>query len=341
MDNKLIRHFFIFIDGTKCSPCTDTNIWKMFELFGGVRNANAKYQEGIASTSSFKLFQMLFPTEINTEAYHIYKIIAALGVEASDKLYIFGYSRGAIIARILSQLITNDEARREIVSHINQVVVLNRNTVDFLGLFDPVRGYPYPFKIAGYDPDVYKNHSIKNITEVVSIDEAFPFFRSDSSISNKEKKYISNKDEDLISGPRETSDEKSALNTSVSSRLSRIYCLFPGVHSDVGGQDSNLSLSNIALLLMVKDLLNVYPDTESFINKNIINEISGDLDNDVLLGYRTPFYRKILRFIRTFRADPSTTLHPLAGELEGRKGISGHLIFGKWRKYRVSKSIKK
>lgn len=332
------RHVFVFIDGTLARSETNTNIWKLYQAVGGVDNRDARYQEGIASMSAAKYLQTILPTEINAEAYQQYKLLDALDVRSDDRLYIFGYSRGAIVARILAQMITSDVARASIVGQADQVANVERNTVDFLGLFDPVRGYPYPFSIAGYDADVYKNTSILNLSEIVSLDDGFPFFRSDASIANtqpeRERMSIINR---LVTA-RENSTDKSDVNRTSTRKSSRHFCLFPGVHRDVGGQEANVALGHVSFFQMLQDFLLVFPDAKSEFNQDHLERLRKNLDqhDQIQVGEGTSTLRKLIRIKRKFRSDPNATLHPLAKELQGARGVAQHLLWGKRREYKIS-----
>jgi T6SS, Phospholipase effector Tle1-like, catalytic domain len=336
---NLVRHVFVFIDGTLARSETNTNIWKLYQLVGGSENRDARYQEGIASLSTAKYLQTVFPTEINAEAYQQYKLLDALGIRPEDRLYIIGFSRGAIVARILAQMITSDVARASIIGQSDQVTNVRRNTVDFLGLFDPVRGYPYPFKIKGYGADACKNPSILNVSEMISLDDAFPFFRPDASIAartfDRERSGIIER----IARQRESSKEKCEINCTSTRKISRHYCVLPGVHRDIGGQEANVALSRISMFQMLQDLFSAFPDVEGKFDRKGIDGFRRELDmhDNIRVGEGSSMMRKVLRWRRKFRPDPHATVHPLIKELDGQMHVSHHVLGRKWRRYRIPK----
>lgn len=335
----MVRHVFFCIDGTLAQSETDTNIWKIFQLVGGADNPDAWYQEGIASLSTARYLQTILPTEIYTEAYQQYKMLDALQISPEDRLYIFGYSRGAIVARILAQMITSDVARTSVIRSADHVTNVPRNTVDFLGLFDPVRGRPYPMRLRGFEEDAYENTSIQNISEIISLDDAFPFFRPDAYLAVKSKSQKKDGIKKRLRGLRERSDEKASVNRTATRVTSRHYCLLPGVHNDIGGQRSNVALSRISLLQILTDLFSAFPDVRERFNNDSIDSLYRELEihNNILVGEGSSFMRQVLRLPRKFSSDPNATVHPLVVELNGQKNVSRHVIGGRWRRYNVPK----
>lgn len=335
------RNVFVLIDGTMCSSDTGSNIIRIQEVIDDDSNNEWIYAEGIASLSSAKWLQTALPTEIATEAINLYKMLTLINVTAGDRLIIIGYSRGAIVARILAQMITNDIAFRNVVGISDRArKIVPRKTVDFLGLFDPVRGWPYPFKVVGYDADAQNNQSIKNITEIISIDEGYAFFKSDASIVKRKTAKSKFKVLNSLAQKRESKKQKAQSNKSITTKASRHFCLFPGVHSDIGGQEANIALSSTSTIMMLAELVHAFPDILNSFNDEKLASLKASLENhpDIIVGAKTSFWRRLFSFPRKLIPDESTTIHPLAIELRDRRRVTRAVRFHRWRKYRIKKA---
>lgn len=340
------RNVFVLIDGTMCSGDTGSNVVRIQETILGSERNRWHYAEGIAAMSSAKWLQTIVPTEINNEAYSIYKTLCAMDVTGDDRLVIIGYSRGAIVARILAQMITNEVAKRDILGSSERArQVLRTKTVDFLGLFDPVRGRPYPFRVKGYDADVHNNSSIKNLYEVVSIDESFVFFKSDSTVARHNKPKQENKVLKHLSMSPTRKDAVVKANREMVSPVKRHFCLFPGVHSDVGGQKGNIALGAASVISMISEVVRAFPDLSDQLVAERLDEMKASLQNHPTVvvgenyGFIGGFIRRTLRRRRKFAPNPNTTVHPLVDELVGRRGHTKAIPFFWFRKYRIPKEL--
>lgn len=119
-----IRHLMMFIDGTWASASNETeidnNITNIYNL-AVATNTNADtsdgayeaqigfYLSGIGSGSR-KHTEGLLATELPYDIEHVYDNICLnykpdMGKGAGDKIYLFGFSRGAFIARLVATLI--------------------------------------------------------------------------------------------------------------------------------------------------------------------------------------------------------------------------------------------
>jgi len=184
-------------------------------------NQISLYYPGVGVRGNFfkRLWRQAFaskgPKVIMDEAFNDLKEI----YEKNDILYIFGFSRGAAIARMFASII----AKKGIQTKSNEND--NSPTVEFLGAFDTVAAFGMP-NLDSHDRPVsdviFENRRIspiiKNATHLVSLDENRKAFKP--TLMN----YQSN--------------------------ISEIW--FPGVHSDVGGGYFNDGISDIALEYMIK-----------------------------------------------------------------------------------------
>lgn len=339
----MARNVFILIDGTMCSSDTGSNIIRIQEIVESHPDNEWLYSEGVASLSAAKGLQTILPTELATEANNLYKMLALMNVTEDDRLIIIGYSRGAIIARILAQMITSDAAFRQVMGVSDKArKIVKRTTVDFLGLFDPVRGWPYPLPILGYDADAQNNTAIKSITELVSLDEGFVFFKSDASIANKRREKSQHKVLHTLAQTRETSSDKASMGRSMIPSSSRHFCLFPGVHSDVGGQQANIALGISATLTMLAELTFAFPDLRPKLSSTLISKLKADLQthSEIVVGSRTGFFRRHFSIPRKLYPDENTTIHPLVNDIAGRRSIAKNLRFYRWRKYNVKEKYR-
>lgn len=337
------RNVFILIDGTMCSSDTGSNIIRIQEVIETDEKNEWLYSEGVASLSAAKWLQTAIPTELATEANNLYKMLALMDVTEDDRLVIIGYSRGAIIARILAQMITSDVAFRQVMGVSDKArKIVKRTTVDFLGLFDPVRGWPYPFPIIGYDADAQNNASIKHISEIVSLDEGFLFFKSDASIAQKKRMGNQQKVLNTLAQTRETSKDKTSMGRSMGQPASRNFCLFPGVHSDVGGHQANIALSVSATITMLSELTFAFPDLRENFCNTAIDSLKAALKThpEIIVGGKTGFFRRHFSFRRRFFPDENTTIHPLIDDIAGRRNISKNLRFHRFRTYNVQEKYR-
>lgn len=339
-----MRNIFVLIDGTMCSGDTGTNVALIDDaLIKNNGTDECYYVEGIAANSSMKWFQTAIPTEINNEAYSIYKTLCMMKVDLSDRLIILGYSRGAIVARILAQMITNQVARRDVLgSSARARYVLKKKTVEFLGLYDPVRGRPYPFKMRGYDASVHNNSSVLNLFEIVSIDEGFLLFSSDSAISKRTRPTPDYKILKRLSRKSITTFDVVESDREMTAPPKRHYCLFPGVHSDVGGHTSDVALGSVATLAMIGEIVRAIPTLRSSFESDKIDSLKDSIQShpDIVIGSRIGLLRRYLRSRRKFRINAETTVHPLVDDLIGRRGINRSIPFYRFRKYSLKEEVK-
>lgn len=177
-----------------------------------------------------------------------------------DKIYLIGFSRGGIVARVVAGLLNIGLLKLESTDHLNQIKTVYLNIADkirrhgvqspadegadlksirefcqpeaikvqFLGIFDSV--------IGGYNSSrIFQElnavesmpaSNVKHAMQILAIDETRHLFRPNPFKGNAEKNSVD---------------------------IEQIW--FPGVHSDIGGGYENSLLSDISLLTMLDRIL--------------------------------------------------------------------------------------
>lgn len=298
------KHIIIGIDGTWQAAFKDifqSNVYRLnlafsyedrtsvrrpqvFIYSAGVGTANRSSQF-IAGATGEGLSAIILEAYINLVANYV----------PGDRIYIFGFSRGAFAARALSSMIscsgllkaessalieqawryfkdeqnqtTNFAALKELAVHPNV-------EVEFLGVWDTVSG-PYKkeqllkrYRFA----NLHLDRCVKHGVHIVSIDDS----RSDYSPI-------------LWEGPPRSGQT-----------LDQIW--MPGVHGDVGGGYPDEFLATMSLLLMIDKLAEYCPDI-AFDNKYVeetllpIIEDQEVVINDERSGFWRYFGRSVTRNI--------------------------------------------
>jgi uncharacterized protein (DUF2235 family) len=273
-----MKHVITLIDGTSRNARVEkvhSNIYRL-NLSLRERGHNKKtkrydeqvvmYYPGVGSSlTKDRMGSYLFGYGIVDLVKDAYVNIAS-NYYKGDKLYIFGFSRGAVAARILSgfignfgllkpdnidlleyaweyyELISTKEGphldfRRwinisylETVPSDDKIMYMNVH-IEFLGLFDPVPGGSNPERsmLRHYkDGGLAPARGVKVAIQLVSIDETRPFFSP--LLWNAKHRFAGD----------------------VEQHVEQIW--MPGVHTDIGGGYRNSFLSNLAFLTMIDKL---------------------------------------------------------------------------------------
>ncbi len=237
------RDYLIFIDGTGNDPSMDydgnpksasTNVYRLFRCIDQGEKCLARYFPGVGSqkddpnpvSAVFRKFGGKGADRIMDMAY----LQLLTDYCPGDRIFLFGFSRGAAIARMLANKIHEEGIReRGIARYVDfsqsdnlllDKVELEgaRRDVDIevLGVWDTVAAFGIPTN--QYEP--FKNltvaKNVKKVYHLVSIDEDRQPFQP--TLMNAEK------------------------------RIEEIW--FPGVHADVGGGYANRDLADITLQFM-------------------------------------------------------------------------------------------
>jgi hypothetical protein len=251
--DRPFKHIFLGIDGTWQAAYSDmfySNVYRMNVALNceGKTGRNPQifnYSPGLGTANpSARIAAGVFAEGLDESVLQAYINLVSNYVPG-DKIYVFGFSRGAVAAQALTRFITysgllksdssslTEAAWRYFLGKpkINYAMYQRASThpdvkIDFLGVWDTVIGpykkdemvKRYRFSSMKLDP------CVKHGVHVISIDES----RSD---------FVPL----LWSGP----SHKGQI-------LEQIW--MPGVHGDVGGGYSDEFLSNISLLTMIDKL---------------------------------------------------------------------------------------
>lgn len=316
-----MKHIIVGLDGTENAAFHDTfktNVYNL-SLALNYKDKSKKqqlfmYYPGVGTQSSRSLFNSVASAIGDgldlfvQEAY----INLVLNYQEGDKIYIFGFSRGAVAARALTGLIsfsglvkinspwlieaawrnfvddgfqgTNYEAAR--VDNVHNDV-----KIDFLGVWDTVIGPHNEKKIFENFKfkDLKLDRNVKVGVHIVSIDESRKSFKpllwQHKPDNNNQKQY-------------------------------QIW--MPGVHSDIGGGYKHNALSNISLITMIDMLAEHHPEI-SFDDDYVKDALIGNIVrekieiNDEWAGYP----ERWIRILRTYKRNIKTDdlIHPVANRL--------------------------
>jgi uncharacterized protein (DUF2235 family) len=332
------RHLVVLVDGTWVSSSNldakhgYSNVyWLNLYLDTHTKNNEAQiafYLPGLGSLQSGtkKVVQGVLAEELPQDVEKAYINICSNYMDANeesvgDKIYLFGFSRGAVIARLVASLIceygllhaskvqhfrllwnryvgTSDLSDEEFDKFRRQNC--HDAKIEFLGAFDTVFG-----TYGGSDDTVLKSHffknralpkKIKNACHILALDETRSAF----------KPVLWNAEDPL------------------SKRLEQVW--MPGVHSDVGGGYQRDALSRIALHWMLSKIrtctrLEINQEMLDGLEDRIRTDIEGDnIEIHDERGKWIWFKQRAMYLSqRVCDADDSHQyLHPICKVLEGR-----------------------
>jgi hypothetical protein len=106
--NKPSRSLLVFLDGTANNKETSTNIWRMYDLALSAADAGAPiipyYDQGVGNDKLSKVSGNLFGSGVSLNIRQAYRFLAQT-YRPGDRIYLFGFSRGAFTARTLNGFI--------------------------------------------------------------------------------------------------------------------------------------------------------------------------------------------------------------------------------------------
>jgi uncharacterized protein (DUF2235 family) len=314
-----MKHIIVALDGTWRAAYADpfhSNVYRM-NLALEYRDKNENPQEFIyvsgvgtygknswfwGGTVGEGLDQLILGAYINLLSNY----------EEGDKIYLFGFSRGAVAARALSGMIASagllypdqsalvDVAWRHFLGFktgfdfkgMKREATHDNVMVEFLGIWDTAYGKNTEKLVAAKKFNKLRMRSlaldpnVKNGVQILAMDETRRAFTP--LIWNRKR-------EDQFS--------------------EQIW--MPGVHTDIGGGYSRSLLADISLLSMIAKLAERCPDLnfdKHYIEEVLMADIYGEeqiVINDEWLGYIGGWFDS--RVSRKVRSDvPSQSLHPIA-----------------------------
>jgi uncharacterized protein (DUF2235 family) len=251
------KNIVIFSDGTgqKGGVGSNTNVYKLFNMIEDRTDRQIAYYDSGLGTDWRKVTGMINGRGISKNILDCYRFIFE-NFKADDKIYLFGFSRGAATVRSLSGFIhlfgvlpisradlleqayciykiTNEELRKEKAD----AFILKHHTmwckIKFLGVWDTVAALGLPIKFGGAIIDKLFPHKFHSF----DLSESVEFARQALAIDEERKAFhpvLWNKLE----------------NDSIL-RMKQVW--FCGVHTDVGGGYKEEELSNISLNWMIQE----------------------------------------------------------------------------------------
>jgi uncharacterized protein (DUF2235 family) len=321
-----MKRLFIGIDGTSNAAFYDifsSNVYRMnlalafnnkdgspqtFFYLSGVGTASYKYLGFLGKAFGQGIDELILQAYVNLVS----------NFEPGDKIYIFGFSRGAVAARALGGLISKsglvrydsspsiaaawyyflDDARagnyrdqKPNVTHIDA-------KIEFLGVWDTVYGIDTNFalkknlftrlRFANFNLDP----SVKVGVHILAIDDTRKFFRP-------------------MLWDRARPEQK----------MEQIW--LPGVHSDIGGGYGKAFISTASLLSMIDRLTEYCPDVD-FDLAYITRFLLPLLDDEVVINNEWKEYFSFLHLWRGRSCDSHADelrqfAHPILAAMTGRE----------------------
>ena len=263
------KNIILLSDGTGNSSAkrNKTNVWRLYDALDLHRKDQiAFYDDGVGSQEflPFKIAGGAFGWGLKRNVRELYKFLCR-NYEAGDRIYLFGFSRGAFTVRMLAGMIdfcgvytgSTDEQHLDQVTRDNYNAfrshfkkgLLTRAVRTFIGKSDPVK--------ARHAPDI----DFIGVWDTVDaygmpIDELaiiwdyliYPIYFPDHKLSSNVKKacHALSMDDERHTFHPVLWDEKEESDPT---RIEQLW--FPGVHSDVGGGYSRYALALVALDWMI------------------------------------------------------------------------------------------
>ena len=267
------KNIILLSDGTgnSAGKLQKTNVWRMYRALDlSTDDQIAEYDDGVG-TSSLRPLALIggaFGVGLARNVRRLYAFLSRNYRDADDKVFAFGFSRGAYTIRILIAFVRNqglvppelpeqefqravlarwDAFRRERFRRLRRrpadipldLVIETRGRVPqftFVGLWDTVAAYGLPVDELQYAIDLY----------------IYPFSFSDrtflSSIVNCAYHALSLDDERRTYYP--ILWDEAHLNDDERARLQQVW--FPGVHANIGGGYPKDGLAYVSLEWMVR-----------------------------------------------------------------------------------------
>lgn len=249
------KNIVVFCDGTnqKGGVGYNTNVYKLFNMIEDrTSNQIAYYDPGIG-TDFKKISGSLFGRGFSKNILECYQFIFE-NFEAGDKIYLFGFSRGAATVRSLSNFIhlfgILPKSRVDLIKEAFSIYKKNNReknalnfiqkhhtmwcSIEFVGVWDTVAALGLPSKGLSFLLEKMFAHKFHSYTLSKSIN----FARHALSIDDERKTF-----HPTLWNP--------IKNDAAQDKLKQVW--FAGVHTDVGGGYKEDALSDISLKWMINE----------------------------------------------------------------------------------------
>jgi Uncharacterized alpha/beta hydrolase domain (DUF2235) len=253
------------------------------------------YGAGVGTMGGTRIFGGAFGEGLDEVILGAYTNIVA-NYEDGDKIYLFGFSRGAVAVRKLSALISKSGLVTQESSHLTQTAWQHFNgeqtqifwddtrdpnthrgvKIEFIGAWDTVAG------ISKFETrDVAQ--SVEHAVQILSVDETRRYYRHvpwERSLSGKQT-------------------------------VEQIW--LPGVHSDIGGGYGEAFLSTLSLLAMMDKISECCPDI-SFDDTYIERLVHFVEEHEIQVHNEGNFYKP-----RKVGCHVNQSVHPIMELMRGRR----------------------
>lgn len=297
----MAKNIVIFSDGTgqKGGIGSNTNVYKLFNIVEDrTREQIAFYDPGLG-TDWRKITGSISGKGISKNILECYRFIFE-NFESGDKIFLFGFSRGAATVRSLSEYIhlfgMMPKSRSDLIEKAFKIYKIRDDTkraktaenfikkhhtiwtnIEFLGVWDTVAALGFPIKWVSTALDNLFPHTFHSF----ELSKAVKHARQALSLDDERKTFhpkLWNKIKD---------DNK---------KQSMKQVWFCGVHTDVGGGYDDDDLSIITLKWMIQEAiskgLRLYPYSDKYIKLMGTNpDINGKMHNEQE-GFFGKIYRK-------------------------------------------------
>lgn len=253
----MAKNIVIFSDGTgqKGGVGSNTNVYKLFNMVEDRTKRQIAFYDPGLGTNWRAITGKLFGSGFSRNIMDCYRFLFE-NYEAGDRVYLFGFSRGAATVRSLSAFIhligilpksrpelikqaysiyKEKESKEKAANFIKKHHTM-RCKVEFLGVWDTVAALGLPMKSLGFLLNKivpHKFHSYK-------LSDGVNFARHALSINDERKTF-----HPLVWDPIEGEFAKE--------RMKQVW--FAGVHTDVGGGYKRDELSKISLKWMIQEAI--------------------------------------------------------------------------------------
>jgi uncharacterized protein (DUF2235 family) len=251
------KNIVIFCDGTnqKGGVGSNTNVYKLFNMIEDRTSRQIAYYDPGLGTDIKKVTGSLFGSGFSKNILECYKFIFE-NFEAGDKIYLFGFSRGAATVRSLSSFIhlfgILPKSRSDLIKEAfaiykkkNRIIkastFINKHhtmwcNIEFVGVWDTVAALGIPFKGLSVILDTFLSHKFHSF----NLSESIKFARQALAIDEERKTF-----HPVL--------WDSINNNSMVDKLKQVW--FSGVHTDVGGGYEEDELSDISLKWMTREAI--------------------------------------------------------------------------------------
>ena len=283
------KNILIFSDGTgqKGGVGSNTNVYKLFNIVEDRTQRQIAFYDPGLGTDWRKITGMINGSGISKNILDCYNFIFE-NFEASDQIFLFGFSRGAATVRSLSGFIhlfgILPKSRPDLIQQAFKIYRIKNTTnrenkakafinkhhtmwckIKFLGVWDTVAALGLPIKFGSALLDKIFPHKFHSF----DLSDSVEFARHALSIDEERKDFLP------VLWNRIETDRKI--------RMKQVW--FCGVHTDVGGGYAEEDLSNISLKWMIgeatgKDLI-IYEKSSAYKELLAANpDINGMMHNE-------------------------------------------------------------